>query len=183
MVSYPRAENIQSNKEHPALFAGFGGYNATGNLMFDFIVHYSKHFSVKYKPPYYYLPKHFEHKIENIALAMGAKISPPSLGRVKPYIGASLSLKFLQWDPYIDQHTGRSITPRHTHKADKKWTQSFDIGPSLGADLALGERLGLNVDFRYHISLFQERERKRYEPTRLDDTDSFVGSVNFRYYL
>ena len=71
--------------------------------------------------------------------------------------------------------------------ANKTWNQSFDAGLTIGADLALGERLGLNLDLRYHWNLYTENRNLVVENSQnieiLDERDSVIVSGNLRYYF
>ena len=188
VVSFPGVRNINST-EIPGVFFSFGGYGYKGNLIFDFSVYYSRH----------YLTKRFEHNntvYDNIrealhqpAVAMSIKVSPLR-GQVKPYVGLSGSLVYRKWF-LAEKSSGKAIKyHEETYKAlkdvgEKTWNQSFDAGLALGADMALGKTLGLNVDIRYHVNLYTENRlvNKFTNIEILDKRDSLITSASLRYYF
>ena len=126
---------------------------------------------------------------------MAIKISPLN-GRVKPYIGLSGSMIGRKWDVvtkdgnHLEDLIGAEYTiydPLRKDVAQKKWYLSFDAGASIGADVALGDYLGLNVDLKYHFNLHTENRKVAYQYLEyteiLDERDSMIISANLRYYF
>ena len=97
---------------------------------------------------------------------------------MKPYVGFSSSLMFLKWS----DHSGELFHDHHNIITGRKqWKMAFDVGPAVGADLALGDRAGLNADFRYHINVFAED--REINQKLLEKRDSLIFSINFKYYF
>ena len=162
-----------SSLESPAYFFSFGGYGYKGHLIVDLSLYYSKHYL-------WWEEKgtEFLKALDQPAFSMSVKISPFS-GQMKPYIGVSGSLNFRKWS--IEE------PEEYREKGEKRWHQSFDAGVVVGADIALGEHLGLNADVRYYWNLDTEN-RKTIEDVLqdreiVDKQDSLILSLNLRYYL
>ena len=184
-VNYPGVTNINS-MESPAFFGSFGGYGYKGHLIFDLALYYSKHYL---KTP----NKNYENIREVVyqpALSMSVKFSPLA-GRMKPYVGVSGSLVYREWG-FVNK-SGKSLESDSNFEellkdvADKKWNSSFDAGLAVGADIALGEYLGLNLDLRYHWNLWTENRKTVTQVLTdediLDERDSLILSANLRYYF
>ena len=195
-VVYPNVENINSF-EFPAGFLSFGGYGYKGNLIFDLSLYYSQHYlcippSENYQGWISYegdcIPREdLRWKVMQPSMAMAIKFSPLS-GRMKPYAGVSGSLVFRRLS--LVQKTGEPLiedplTKQLTKDVGKKsWHLSSDAGVSVGADLALGDRLGLNMDLRYYINLSTEGEKDPYSIyDTLAERNTIVFSVNLRHYF
>ncbi|MCZ0933264.1 MAG: hypothetical protein OXJ52_08955 [Oligoflexia bacterium] len=189
-VTYYEVDNVNSN-DQPAFFASFGGYGYEGYLIFELSAYYSKHYLI---PISNYNNFYFREAVEQPALSMAVKLTPFK-GRVKPYIGVSGALVARKWD-YVSRdgtdldETNLYYKAVRTDVGRKRWYFSFDAGAAIGADVALGEYLGLNVDLRYHLNLHTENRRSvhyQYQYFRhteiLDERDSLIGSVNLRYYF
>ena len=184
-VNYPGVENINSTND-PAYFGSFGGYGYGGHIIFDLSFYYSQHYI---RTP----NSNFQDRREALrqpAVAMAVKFSPLE-GRMKPYVGLSGSLVYRQW--FFVQRSGAPIDNEENFDAlrdiaDKKWNPSFDAGVVVGADVALGEHIGLNADLRYHWNLYTENY-KGYNSNNLldaqvlDKRDSIILSGSFRYYF
>ena len=191
-VTYYQVENVNSG-DQPAFFASFGAYGYEGYLIFELSAYYSKHYLI---PRSNYNNFFFREAVEQPALSMAVKLTPFN-GRVKPYIGVSGSLVARKWDIVSRDGTDWAELAADSYfetvlkdVGKKRWYFSFDAGAAIGADVALGEYLGLNVDLRYHLNLHTENRRSayhRYEYLRhteiLDERDSLIGSVNLRYYF
>ena len=181
---YPGVDNINSTNS-PALFGSFGGYGYEGHLIFDLSLYYSRHYLDEENINY----SDIRSKIHQPAASMAIKYSPLS-GKMKPYIGLSGSLVGRRY--YLVYKSGEPLPDNHVLQdvADKTWYLSLDGGLAMGADLALGERLGLNVDVRYHWNFYNE---KREEPIQqqdftdvkevLDGRESIIFHASLRYYL
>ena len=195
-VVYPFVENINS-LEFPAGFLSFGGYGYKGNLIFDLSLYYSQHYlcippSENYQGWISYEGPCVPHedirwKVMQPSLAMAIKLSPLS-GRMKPYAGVSGSLVFRRMS--LVQKTGEPLAEDPLIKqltkdvGKKSWRLSCDAGVSVGADLALGDRLGLNMDLRYYINLSTEGQKDPYSVYDiLAERPSLVFSVNLRHYF
>ena len=158
-----------SSLESPAYFFSFGGYGYKGHLIVDLSFYYSKH--------YLWGEEKGTEFLAQPAFSMSIKISPFS-GQMKPYIGVSGSLNYRKW---------RDEKPEERGKGEKKWHQSFDAGVAVGADIALGEHLGLNADVRYYWNLDTENRKTIEDELQnreiVDKQDSLILSLNLRYYL
>ena len=186
-VNYPEVHNINST-EYPAFFGSFGAYGYTGHLIFEISAYYSGHYIntpiVNYN--------NYREMVEQPAIAMAVKLSPLK-GKFKPYVGLSGSLVARRWDVVTKDGTdlGDLIDPllENLRKdiAQKEWYLSFDAGLAAGADIALGEHLGLNLDLRYYINLHTENRKTIYQVLTytevLDERESLIVSANLRYYF
>ena len=187
LVNYYQVENVNST-EQPAFFASFGAYGYKGHLIFEISAYYSEHYLNTPLRNY----ENYREMVEQPALSMAIKLSPLN-GRVKPYIGLSGSMVARRWDVVTRDGTDLDelVDPIYENLrkdvAKKEWYLSFDAGLALGADIALGDYLGLNVDLRYHLNLHTENRKTAYQVLThteiLDERDSLIGSVNLRYYF
>ena len=180
LVTYPFVSNVNST-ELPAVFLSFGGYGYEGHLIFDLSLYYSQQ---------YISGENFRAKVEQPALSMSIKYSPLS-GQIKPYIGGAGSLIYRsKWD-FVnkkgDPITDQKIKEVLKDVGNKEWHQSFDAGVAVGADLALGKNLGVNVDLRYYWNIQTENRKTMREiwakKEILDEVESLVISGNLRYYF
>lgn len=163
-VTYPRAGNVNS-MDFPAFFASFGSYSYGDALALDLTLYYSRHFSDFLGTPY---------KVDQPGAVLSVKF-PFSTGKMKPYVGLSASLMYLKWSIF---HPSGEFQI-HPDITTKTWHMAFDIGPVIGADLALGNHTGLNADFRYHINVYAEDKNNAL----LEKRDSLIFSINFKYYF
>ena len=209
-VTYPGVTNVKSiHDDIPTLFLSFGGYSHEGSLIFDLTLNYSQHYLNPHQgvfgatnPAYplstrlvYYQP----------SASMSIKFSPLK-GRMKPYIGLSGALVFRSEETQ-DEHgnplnfTSYLVGDPLNRPKDRAWDQSYDAGIALGADVALGRYLGLNVDLRYHWNLWAERSGKddplymaywntvspyfyhNQQKEQIGDRNSLIISANLRYYF
>ena len=190
VVNYYQVDNINST-EQPAFFLSFGAYGYKGFLIFELSGYYSRHYINTPNRNY----KEFREVVDQPALSMAVKLSPLN-GRVKPYIGVSGSMIGRKWDVVtkdgtdLEELTGPNYTiynPLRKDVAKKRWYLSFDAGVAIGADIALGDYLGLNVDLRYHFNLHTENRKTVYQYLEytevLDERDSMIISANLRYYF
>ena len=186
-VNYYDVHNINST-EQPAVIGSFGAYGYKGHLIFEMSAYYSKHYI---KTPIVDHPNYRE-MVEQPAITMAIKFSPLE-GRVKPYAGLSSSLVVRRWDVVTKDGTdlGDLVDPvledLRKDIAKKEWYLSFDAGLALGADVVLGDHLGLNIDLRYHLNLHTENRKTVYQVLTnteiLDERDSLIVSANLRYYF
>lgn len=184
-VSYPGVTNINS-QEDPAFFFSFGAYGYKGHLIFDLSLYYSKHYLKTTNTTY----QDVREVVNQPALSMSVKYSFLS-GAMKPYVGTSASLIYRKWDfanklgEPIEQNPELQQLVKDV--GDKKWNQAFDAGLAVGADIALGSHLGLNVDMRYHVNLYTENRKTLIQnltdETILDERNSLILSGNLRYYF
>ncbi len=179
-VSYPGAGNINSS-DSPAYFFSFGGYGH-GSFIFDLSLYYSEH---------YILPvtganvnTNVREGVSQPAVSMAVKFSPLK-GRIKPYFGVSGSLIARRW--FITNKAGGLISDANPDRdiAIKRWRQSVDSGITTGADIGLGNKLGLNINFTYNWNIYTEtRDTKVHDFVQvLDKRDSMIVSGNLRYYF
>ena len=182
-VQYYQVGNINST-EQPAFIGSFGAYGYSGHLIFELSVLYSKHYLKTPIKNY----EDYREMVEQPALSMAVKFSPLK-GRVKPYAGLSGSLIARRWGVVSidgadwedwDESLKEDI-------AKKEWYLSFDAGLAVGADIALGNHLGLSIDLRYHLNINTENRKADYQVLThteiLDERDSLIGSANLRYYF
>lgn len=180
-VSYPNVLNINST-EHPALSFSFGGYGYEGNLIFDVSVFFSRHYLKTPGNPY-----DVREFIRQWAPSMSVKYSPLQ-GKMKPYLGLSGSVIW-RWISYVDREgiPVEFYNQWGTDVGDKKLNQSADVGLALGADVALGTKLGLNVDLRYHVNFYTENletlEDYLADIDIIDRRNSVIFTANLRYYF
>ncbi len=195
-VLYPHIKNVNS-LEMPAGFISFGGYGYAGHLIFDVMASYSQHYVCRFLNDttiVHFNPDvacsdindSFREKIDQPAVSMAIKYSPME-GRVKPYVGIVGALVFrkvtlvnrrgeaFETHRYYDQWT--------KDVGKKSWNMAYDAGGTLGADIALGDRLGLNVDFRYYTNLDAEDRSEGISVKTLAERDSMTLSLNLRYYF
>ena len=193
VVHYHEVTNINST-EQPAIFGGFGAYGYEGFLIFEMSAYYSKHYLKT--PNRNYLD--LREIVDQPALSMAVKLTPFN-GRVKPYAGISGSVVARKWDFVHKDGTSRHemVGPAYAiydsireDVSKKRWYFSFDAGLAIGADVVLGDYLGLNVDMRYHFNLHTENRTSnhhRYQyllyTETLDERDSIIFSANLRYYF
>ena len=187
VVAYPGVDNINST-ELPAFFASFGAYGYD-RLIFDLSFYYSRQYINSgggiYVPNIFY--PELREVADQLALAMSLKFSPLT-GPFKPYFGVSGSLVAREWD--FVHKSGEAIDSSHKIYKDvgvKKWYGSFDAGLAMGGDLALGAKLGLNVDIRYHWNIYTENRKTLSQLLTntgvLDEQNSLIFSVKAMYYL
>ena len=188
-VTYPAVTNINSMKL-PAVFGSFGAYGYKGHLIFDIALYYSRHYLKTYNEHY----PNTREVAHQPALSMSVKFSPLT-GRMKPYAGVSGSVVYRGWG-YVNK-SGEAVEELPTDVGDKKWNSSFDAGLAVGADIALGKHLGLNLDIRYHWNLWTEKRKTKDQVLTnegiliqvltdediLDERDSMILSANIRYYF
>lgn len=183
-VTYPGVKNLNS-MESPAWFFSFGAYGY-GHIIFDLSMYYSKHYLKTPNKNY----SDIREMVKQPAMAMSIKYSPLA-GNMKPYVGASASLVYRKWG-FIHK-SGAAIKENSDiwnvlkDVADKKWNQSFDAGLALGADIALGNKVGLNLDVRYYVNVYTENQQSLEgvltDAQILDKRDSIILSGNLRYYF
>ena len=179
-VQYPGVENINSS-DSPAYFFSFGGYGG-GNFIFDVSLHYSEHYIIPVTGGN--VNNNTREGTAQPSVSMAVKFSPLK-GRIKPYVGASGSHIFRRW--FVVQKTGQVIGDVNPDNdiAIKRWRQSFDAGITTGADIGLGNKLGLNINFTYNWNVYTET-RKTYVNDfvqLLDKRDSTTISGSLRYYF
>ena len=181
VVAYPGVDNINST-DFPAFFASFGAYGYE-RLIFDLAFYYSKQYLTTFNKNYTDL----REVVHQPALSMSLKFSP-SRGPFKPYFGVSGSLVARKWG--FVHRSGEVIDKHHDVYKDvgvKTWYGSFDAGLAMGGDLALGAKLGLNVDLRYYWNVYTENRKtlSQYLTSEdiLDEQNSLILSVKLIYYL
>ena len=206
-VTYPGSTNISSiNLDIPAVFLAFGGYGHKGFLIFDVSFNYSQHYLNPHQPvpdPSYPLDTRLVYY--QPSAAMSVKLSPLK-GRMKPYVGVSGALVFRSEDTVDKYGTPVNVIQTYMRQSidkpeNRSWDQSYDAGFALGADLALGKHLGLNVDLRYHWNLWAEQSAKddpihaaywdvvrahfyhNQKKEQIADRNTLIVSANLRYYF
>lgn len=186
-VNYYDVLSVNST-EQPAFFASFGAYGYQGHVIFEMSAYYSEHYMNNPITNY----ENYREMLEQPGVSMAVKFSPLQ-GKVKPYVGLSGSLVVRRWDVVTKDGAKEldlvdpQLEQLRKDVAKKEWYLSFDAGLAVGADVALGEYLGLNLDLRYHLNLHTENRRTVYQvlnnQTVLDAVDSLIISANLRYYF
>ena len=174
-VNYLNKTSKINSTDTPAWFFGFGGYSAS-HFIIDLTGYYSQHI----------ITENTEQQLEVIqpALSMSVKYSPFA-GRVKPYLGLSAAYLFYRNYP-LDPATGEPVEDEiaiHGHdRGRKKWIQAFDGGLALGADIALADNLGFNLDVRIHRNFWTE-STETAEAKPLEKNPTAIVSGNLKYYF
>ena len=186
---FPDVNNVNSTR-HPAFYGSFGAYGYKGHLIFEMSAYYSKHYLTKPFDAHHY--SDFREAVDQPALSMAIKLTPFN-GRVKPYIGLSGSMVARKWSVVrkdgtdLDDLTDPYLENLKKDVGKKEWYLSFDAGLAVGADLVLGEYLGLNIDIRHHWNLHTENRKTVYNILThteiLDKVNSLIFSANLRYYF
>jgi len=181
-VQYLGVENLNSSGS-PAYFFSFGGYGY-GNVIFELSLYYSEHYLNPVTHSSQPIPSKTREGLSQPGISMAVKFSPLK-GRIKPYAGVVGSLVARRW--FIVHKTGEVIGDANPEidVAAKRWRQSFDAGLTIGADIGLGRKLGLNVSFAYNLNIYTEtRDDILHDNVQvLDERDSMVVSGSLRYYL
>lgn len=181
-VQYPGVKNINSSSV-PAWFFSFGGY-VTDSMIIDFTLFQSQHFIELSN-------SNFLEGVYQPSAGMQFKYSPLD-GRVKPYFGLAGVYKKSRW--FRVDSKGNYIKNPYDNIARKKWYEAFDAGLSAGIDVALGNRIGVNLDLRYQINLYTEIGRQAYRrkirnnynrsvAQPLDERNSLIFSLNTKFYF
>lgn len=184
-VNYISVKNVNST-ETPSLFLSFGAYGYGGRMIFDLSTYYSTHYLRTPNQNYDFL----RERLDEPAMAMAIKYSFVG-GRAKPYVGVTGVLIGRKWS--FVQKDGRPLASNpklaalRKDVALKEWQLSFNAGGAVGADVALGDKLGLNVDARYYVNLYTENRTKSSgylsNVKILDKRDFILVSASLRYYL
>lgn len=169
IVNYYGPDNIHST-EKPALFVSLGGYTPY-NLIFDFTAYWSQHF----------VNSNDEYGVHQLSAALSLKFSPLK-GRLKPYGGVTGAYTGRR---YCQVNAEGHCYENHSEIGKKEWQQAFDAGPTVGVDVALGPRLGLNVNFcwLFNISTEEQRDPHNFYEELLSEKSSIVVSGNVRFYF
>ena len=149
VVKYLGGDNVESNE--PAFFLSLGGY-ALHWVIFDFTGYWSRHY-IGGQASYH------DTQVIQLSGALSLKFSPLK-GRLKPYAGVTGAVTFRNYSP-VDHEGAPLDDPSLYSRAEKQWPLAVDVGPSVGMDVALGPRLGVNVNFSWLFNGYTE-ERKPY---------------------
>ena len=187
-IHYYKVKNVNST-EIPTFLGSFGAYGYEGNLIFELSAYYSTHYL---KTPNKKYPEILRERLSEPGLSIAVKYSPLK-GKTKPYLGLTGSVVGRKWDLVKKDGSDISSDDPEELKAEKKdvaeknWNLSFYGGVALGADLALGERFGVNVDMRYYVNIDTENRKTLSqiltEEEILDERDSMLFSASLRYYF
>ena len=171
-VNYLGGDNIDSTA-WPAFFLSLGGY-ARDRFIFDFTGYYSTHFISKYNIG--------DWKVQQVSGALSVKFSP-LVGRLKPYVGAVGSYSGRRYKPTTS--SGEVIEDPVKKRGRREWQQAFDAGPALGVDVALGPRLGFNVNLWWLFNGYTEESDANIGPDEelLSKKQSVVASASVRFYF
>ena len=169
VVNYYGPGNIHST-EKPALFVSLGGYTPY-SLIFDFTAYWSQHF----------VTSNDEYGVHQLSAALSLKFSPLK-GRLKPYGGITGAYTGRR---YCEVNEQGDCYENYSEIGKKVWQQAFDAGPTVGVDVALGPRLGLNVNFCWLFNISTEEQRSSHNPYEelLSEKSSIVVSGNVRFYF
>ena len=180
---YYNVTNINST-EVPALFFSFGAYQKP--FIIDFSVFHSTHYlSAKNKN---YNLKDFRERVNEPGLSISLKYAL-FRSAAKPYVGVTGSLIGRKWSIVKKDGTVLKSNPEverlKRDVAKKQWHFSVNGGASVGADIALGKKLGFNMDLSYYVNLFTENRKSFVEELTdeqiLDERDAVALSVKLKY--
>jgi len=183
LVNYYDVTNINST-EIPTFLTSFGGYGYKGHLIFDATFFYSVHYLTTPNQTY----QNIREKLREPGVAMAVKWSFLK-GKMKPYAGFTGALIARKWNFVAKDGTDLKPELETAIKdvAKKSWLLSANGGVTFGADLALGDRLGLNLDIRYLINFYTENRKTNSQLlTReeiLDEQNVVLGSLNLKYFF
>ena len=116
-------------------------------------------------------------------LSATVKYSLFNRSAVKPYLGVSGAFigRNFKW---ADNTESSTSTPKKKKEwAKTNWDFSSYIGGAVGFDMALGQKLGLNIDLKYYINLTTENEKAITEPNTIivDTRDLIMMSIKGKY--
>ena len=172
-VKYLGPRNVESTI-WPAFFISLGGY-AEDYFIFDFTGYYSTHFITDKNKG--------DLRVQQISGALSLKFSPLK-GKLKPYagvVGAYTTRRYQSLTAY-----GEVMDDPYKRIGTKEWQQAFDVGPTLGVDVALGPRLGFNVGVWWLFNVYTEELDETPwadDEGPLSEIQSFVISGNVRFYF
>lgn len=172
VVNYLGGDNINST-EQPALFISLGGYTHE-RFIFDFIGHWSKHFID--------VERSKAMVVHQFSGAFSLKFSPLK-GKLKPYGGVVASYtgrRYCETD-----HEDKCVESLFASKGKRRWQQAVDLGPTIGMDVALGSRFGLNVGLWWLFNIYTEEIKQviSEDEELLSEKQSLVLSGNVRFYF
>jgi len=184
LMNYYNVTNVNST-EMPSFLSSFGGYGYEGQMIFDATFLYSVHYL---KTPHQNY-ENIREKLREPGLSMAIKWSFLK-GKMKPYVGVTGALIARKWS-FVSKDgkalDNNVIKTALRDVAKKQWNLSFNAGLSVGADVILGEKLGLNLDVRYLSNLSGENRKTKFEFLKkvplLDERDVFLGSLNLKYFF
>ena len=183
LMNYYNVPNINST-EAPTFLGSFGAYGYGGHLIFDTTFFYSTHYIKTPNKNH----QNVREKLNEPGVAMAAKWSFLK-GKMKPYVGLTAALIGRKWKYVARDGTDLDSSPEIKAAikdiAKKSWHLSVNGGITFGADITLGERLGLNVDVRYYANLYTENRKIKPQANEdiLDERDVVLGSLNLKYFF
>jgi len=184
LMNYYNVININST-ESPAFLGSFGAYGYDGQLIFDTIFFYSVHYLKIPNRDY----QNIRERVNEPGLAMAVKWSFLK-GKMKPYFGLTAALIARKWK--FVSRDGTELDSPELQSAirdisKRRWNLSANAGFTFGADVALGERLGLNLDIRWLANFYTENRKTLSQiltdEDLLDERDVILGSLNLKYYF
>ena len=188
LMNYYNVINVNST-EAPTFLGSFGAYGYEGQLIFDATFFYSVHYLKTPNINQGY--QNIREKLNEPGLAMAVKWSFLK-GKTKPYIGVTGALIARKWSFVAKDGTDLDLFSAELQRvirdvSKKQWNFSANGGISFGADIALGEKLGLNVDIRYLVNFYTENRKTVSQILTneqiLDEQDVFLGSLNLKYFF
>ena len=184
LMNYYNVPNINST-EMPTFLASFGAYSLNGQFIFDTSFFYSVHYIKEIKD--WDHNNQFRVKINEPGMTVALKWSFLK-GKMKPYLGLTGALIARKVNTVNLAGTGSVELEQLTKDiANKSWRFSANAGASAGADIALGEKLGLSVDVRYFVNIYTEDIKTTEQVIRdidvVSERDVVLASVNLKYYF
>ena len=184
IMNYYNVTNVNSS-EVPSFLGSFGGYGYRGQLIFDATFFYSVHYL---KTPNQDYPN-IREKVNEPGIAMAVKWSFLT-GKMKPYLGLTGALMARKWS-FVAKDGSKLDSPELEKLikdvAKKQWNFSANGGIAFGADLALGEQLGLNIDIRYLVNFYTENRKTVSQilsaEELLDEQDVILASLQLKYFF
>ena len=184
LMNYYNVPNINST-EMPTFLASFGAYALNGQLIFDTSFFYSTHYIKEIKD--WDHNNQFRVKLNEPGITVALKWSFLK-GKMKPYMGVTGALIARKANLVDLEGLASSELEQLTKDiASKSWRFSANAGVSAGADIALGEKLGLSVDVRYFVNIYTEDIKTTEQVVQdidiVSERDVILASLNLKYYF
>ena len=181
LVNYYNVININST-EAPAFLFSFGGYGYKERMIFDVSAYYAVHYLKTPNKNY----QDVREKLYEPSLAISLKWGLIK-GKATPYIGVTGALVGRKWSFAYKDGRRRLEYSKIRDIARKTWHLSLNGGLAMGADVALGKSLGLNVDIRYYLNFYTENRKEisqiLTQEQILDERDVIITSINLKYFF
>ena len=178
---YYNVENVNT-LSHPAGFLSFGTYQK------PFIIDFSGFYSTAILTPQNTDTQNNRQRIYEPGVSATVKYSLFNKSATKPYAGVSGALvgRRFQWIQKDGTVPESSAEAEEVNKdvGEKRWDLSAYIGGSVGLDIALAKKLGINIDLKYYVNLTTENRlggADTQDSVLLDKRDLMTLSANFKY--